>query len=125
METSEDPAQRADEAKARANRARRLAASLEERAESMHRAAAAAQVNVAAFAQMVRENEPEIASKLDVDPERYRARAAQETARANDSRRRREDDERLEQDRAKGEQTPSDPSCEESGRSEQGEAVGH
>jgi hypothetical protein len=93
METSDDPERRSDSAKARATRARRLAASLEERAESMHRAAAAAQTNVAAFAEMVRESEPEIASRIDVDPERYRTRAAQETARADDARRRREEDE--------------------------------
>jgi hypothetical protein len=47
---------------------------------------------VAQFAEMVREHEPDIANKLDVDPERYRRRAASELARADQAQHRREED---------------------------------
>lgn len=90
----EDPGQekRTRAASKRATEARRLAESLEERAEDMHRAAAAAQASVAQFAEMVQKHEPDIASKLDVDPERYRRRAASEMTRADQAQQRREED---------------------------------
>jgi hypothetical protein len=92
MEKDPPQEERTRAADKRATDARKLAESLEERAEAVHRAAAAAQASVAQFAEMVREHEPDIASKLDVDPERYRRRAASETARADHARQRREDD---------------------------------
>jgi hypothetical protein len=58
----------------------------------MHRAAAAAQASVAQFAEMVREHEPDIASKIGLDPERYRRLAAGERARADRAQQRREED---------------------------------
>jgi hypothetical protein len=106
MENEPPPEQRTRAASERAEEARKLAESLEERAEDMHRAAAAAQTSVAQFAEMVREHEPEIASKLDVDPERYRRRAASETARADQAHQRREED--LRED-AEDNADPSEP----------------
>jgi hypothetical protein len=112
MENDPPPEEeRTSAASKRATDARKLAESLEERAEGMHRAAAAAQASVAQFAKMVREHEPDIASKLDVDPERYRRRAASEIARAEQAHQRREQDAREEaadaEDRANAAQ-PSD-----------------
>ena len=98
MEKDPPQEERTRAAGKRATDARKLAESLEERAEAAHRAAAAAQASVAQFAEMVREHEPDIASKLDVDPERYRRRAASETARADHARQRREDDATARQD---------------------------
>lgn len=98
MEKDPPQEERTRAADKRATEARKLAESLEERAEAVHRAAAAAQASVAQFAEMVREHEPDIASKLDVDPERYRRRAASETARADHARHRREDDAAARQD---------------------------
>lgn len=92
MENDPPPDKRTSDAGKRATDARKLAESLEERAEDMHRAAAAAQASVAQFAEMVREHEPDIANKLDVDPERYRRRAASEMARADHAQHRREED---------------------------------
>jgi hypothetical protein len=94
MENDPSQEKRTRAASKRATDARKLAESLEERAEDMHRAAAAAQSSVAQFAEMVREHEPDIASKLDVDPERYRRRAASEMARADLAQQRREEDAR-------------------------------
>ena len=92
MENDPPPEKRTSAASKRATDARKLAESLEERAEDMHRAAAAAQASVAQFAEMVREHEPDIANKLDVDPARYRRRAASEMARAEQAQQRREED---------------------------------
>ena len=92
MENDPRPEEHTSAASKRASDARKLAESLEERAEDMHRAAAAAQASVAQFAEMVREHEPDIANKLDVDPERYRRRAASEMARADYAQQRREED---------------------------------
>jgi hypothetical protein len=92
MEKDPPPEKRISAASKRATDSRRLTESLEERAEDMHRAAAAAQSSVAQFAEMVREHEPDIAEKLDVDPERYRRRAASELARADQAQQRRAED---------------------------------
>ncbi|MGH3317357.1 MAG: hypothetical protein ACRDO0_14550 [Nocardioidaceae bacterium] len=105
MENDRGPEEHPCAASKRATDARKLAESLEERAEDMHRAAAAAQSSVAQFAEMVREHEPDIAKKLDVDPERYRRRAASEMARADQAQQRRENDIR---ERAADSEEPAD-----------------
>jgi hypothetical protein len=106
MENDPSPEKHTSAASKRATDARKLAESLEERAEDMHRAAAAAQSSVAQFAEIVREHEPDIADKLDVDPERYRRRAASEMARADQAQQRREEDIR---GHAEGSEDTEDP----------------
>jgi hypothetical protein len=92
MQNDPPPDEQTHAASKRATDARKLAESLEQRAEDMHRAAAAAQASVAQFAEMVREHEPDIASKIGLDPERYRRLAAGERARADRAQQRREED---------------------------------